>query len=84
MWKNHPLAVDFTDVEWQELLVAAALLDDFWRGDNKVAPELRLRVAKFATTPEDRARLRIVFTTPDPPGRPKPAAKTAYADLRVV
>jgi len=63
MWAESPLSKDFTDTDWSELRDTAMLHARFWRGDHKVAPELRLRVAKFGATPEDRARLRIQFAT---------------------
>ena len=65
MWASSPLSADFTDTDWSELRDTAMLHARFWAGDHKVAPELRLRVAKFGATPEDRARLRIQFATAD-------------------
>ncbi|HTF53581.1 MAG TPA: hypothetical protein VK735_39565 [Pseudonocardia sp.] len=65
MWGNSPLSADFTDSDWDFLLDTAMLHAKFWNGDMKVAAELRLRVAKFGATPEDRARLRIVFVSAD-------------------
>ena len=43
------------------LLVTAFIHADYMRGRLDRAPELRLRMAKFGATPEDRARLRIQF-----------------------
>jgi hypothetical protein len=60
-WRASPLTRSFTATDWQELLIAAGLHAAFWSGDLRAAGELRLRVAKFGATPEDRARLRIVF-----------------------
>ena len=65
MWADSPLSADFTETDWSELLDTALLHARYWRGDVKVAAELRLRVAKFGATPEDRARLRIQFATAD-------------------
>lgn len=59
MWAESPLAADFTSTDWSELLDTAVLHARFWRGDVKLASELRLRVAKFGATPEDRMRLRV-------------------------
>ena len=67
MWADSPLSDDFTDVDWSFLMDTAILHADFWTGNSKVAAELRLRVAKFGATPEDRLRLRIAFA-------PKPDA----------
>lgn len=65
MWKDSPLSAEFTATDWSELLDAAVLHARYWRGDVKLAAELRLRVAKFGATPEDRARLRITFAQAD-------------------
>lgn len=58
---NHPLAPEFTDLDWLYLLDTARLHAAFWRGDTKTAAELRLREAKYGFTPEDRLRLRMQF-----------------------
>lgn len=65
MWRDSPLATEFTATDWSELLDTALLHARFWSGDVRLAPELRLRVAKFGATPEDRARLRITFAQAD-------------------
>lgn len=65
MWRESPLSEDYTDSDWSFLLDTAWIHAQYWLGDTKLAPELRLRVAKFGATPEDRARLRIVFATAD-------------------
>ena len=65
VWADSPLAAEFTENDWSELLDTAVLHSLFWHGDAKIAGELRLRVAKFGATPEDRARLRIQFATAD-------------------
>ena len=65
MWAESPLATEFTSTDWSELMDTAVLHARLWTGDHKVAGELRLRVAKFGATPEDRARLRIQFAQAD-------------------
>lgn len=65
MWADSPLSSSFTSTDWSELLDTAFLHARFWNGDKAVAAELRLRVAKFGATPEDRARLRITFAQAD-------------------
>lgn len=65
MWGESPLSADYTQTDWDFLLDTARLHAAFWSGDMKQAPELRLRVAKFGATPEDRARLRIQFAAAD-------------------
>jgi hypothetical protein len=64
-WRNSPQAATFTDTDWDFLVDTALLHARFWKGDEKVAGELRLRVAKFGATPEDRARLRMQVGEPD-------------------
>lgn len=61
MWAASPLSETFGVTDWDFLLDTAVLHSHFWSGDVKVAAELRIRVAKFGATPEDRARLRIQF-----------------------
>ena len=65
MWADSPLSAEFTSTDWSELLDTALIHAKFWSGDVKVAGELRLRVAKFGATPEDRARLKIQFAQAD-------------------
>lgn len=54
-----------TATDWSFLLDTALIHARFWSGDPSVAGELRLRVAKFGATLEDRARLRIMFADAD-------------------
>lgn len=65
MWADSPLSKEFTSTDWSELMDTALLHAKFWSGDTKLASELRLRVAKFGATPEDRARLKIQFAAAD-------------------
>ena len=58
-WRRSPLASRFTDTDWQFLLETALLHTALWSGKTDVAPELRLRVAKFGATIEDRQRLKL-------------------------
>lgn len=82
-WGQHPLAATFTEVDWSQLVDAALLHARLWSGQVSVAPELRLRMAKFGATPEDRARLRIHFSwvgvkhgTPQPLARDRRGPRT--------
>ena len=50
----------------------------FMLGDLKQAAELRLRVAKFGATPEDRMRLRLQITAPSE-AKPEPTKTPASA-----
>lgn len=65
MLDDHPLSAEFTDMDWSYLLDTAMLHAEFWRGNTKHAPELRLREAKYGFTPEDRLRLRLQFAQTD-------------------
>ena len=62
---NHPLAYEFTEVDWLYLLETARIHADFWHGNTKLGSELRLREAKYGFTPEDRLRLRLSFAQTD-------------------
>lgn len=61
MWGRAAQSDTFTESDWLYLLETGYLHHQFWSGDSKLAGELRLRVAKFGATPEDRARLRMFF-----------------------
>lgn len=66
MWRNAPQAEHFGSTDWAFLLDTAVLHAMLWgNGDVTVLSELRLRVAKFGATPEDRARLRMQFADAD-------------------
>lgn len=65
MWGESPLSENFGTTDWDFLLDTALLHAQYWSGDTSKSAELRLRVAKFGATPEDRARLRIQFADAD-------------------
>lgn len=81
-WRSSPQAQMMTDTDWSFLLDTALLHAELWSGNGAVASELRLRVAKFGATPEDRARLRMQVGE----GDEKPAGTKAprYGHLRAV
>lgn len=66
LWAREPIAREFTGPDWSFLLDTALLHAAVW-GDQqvKLLPELRLRTAKYGVTPEDRARLRIQYSSAD-------------------
>jgi hypothetical protein len=64
-WSHSPQAHMFTVTDWAFLVETAYIAEAFYTGNMSVASELRLRVAKFGATPEDRARLRLQFVPPD-------------------
>lgn len=88
VWADSPLSREFTSTDWSELLIAARLHAAVVEGDLKSAPELRLRVAKFGATPEDRARLRITFVAADEAeqkaDQPERKRTDRYTGLRAV
>lgn len=66
MWQGSPQAETFTETDWSFLLDTALMHHAMWsKGQWTLAAEVRLRVAKFGATPEDRARLRMVFADAD-------------------
>lgn len=66
-WRTCAQASKFTETDWSFLLDTAVLHAEFWMGNRALAPELRLRAAKFGATPEDRARLKIEVGNPNAP-----------------
>lgn len=78
MWRESPLSRSFGLTDWAFLLDTALLHAQLWGAcDMSVMGELRLRVAKFGATPEDRARLRIQFAEADAADADRPAPPTA-------
>lgn len=82
-WRRSPQAQAFTQTDWDFLVDTALLHARFWKGDEKVAGELRLRVAKFGATPEDRLRLRLQIGDPAKAADPKKPADDPYAGLKI-
>lgn len=83
-WRTSPQSQTMTDTDWDFLLDTALLHAELWSGNGAVASELRLRVAKFGATPEDRARLRIQVSDDKPASATKQPGASRYAHLRVV
>ena len=69
-WRSSPQASRMlTEPDWMFLLDTALIHHRLWSGQKADAAELRLRVAKFGATPEDRQRLRVdVETSAGGPG----------------
>lgn len=75
-WCESPLAENLPAVDWSELEACAVLHHEFMRKRSfTLGSELRLRMAKWGATPEDRARLRISIADADEKDakRPTPA-----------
>ena len=88
-WRAAPQAQTFTDTDWSFLLDTAVMHAEFWLGNRALAAELRLRVAKFGATPEDRARLHMSIGEPKggkavPKLQTKPAAARRERLLKAV
>jgi hypothetical protein len=88
-WVGSPQAEHFGRTDWRFLYETAYLVNEFYSGNMSVAGELRLRQAKFGATPEDRARLRMVFADADEAdggkGAPQaPEGTSRYGHLRPV
>lgn len=91
MWGRSPQAETFTEPDWSFLLDTALMHHAMWsKGQWTLAAEVRLRVAKFGATPEDRARLRMVFADADEKDEKRLAkqqgqsARERYGNLRVL
>jgi hypothetical protein len=69
-WRRSPQAARMmTAPDWDFLVDTALLHHEMWTtGQNRIATmaEIRLRVAKFGATPEDRQRLRLEIEEPTP------------------
>src|SRR3954454_1424188 len=76
VWGRSQIATTFTEADWSFLLDTARVHTMFWNGSLRAAGELRQRVAKFGSSPEDRARLRIFFATADRQDSDRPGTDT--------
>lgn len=90
MWGRSPQAEHFMESDWDFLLDTALMHHAMWsKGQWTLAAEVRLRVAKYGATPEDRARLRMHFADADAkdggqPEAPAPvSARQRYGPLTV-
>lgn len=83
-WRTSPQAQTYTDTDWAFLLDTALLHAELWSGNVGVAAELRLRVAKFGATPEDRQRLRLEIVERSKATKRAPSAARRARVLQVV
>lgn len=89
MWGESPQAELFGTTDWEFLKDTALLHAQLWgNGDMSVMAELRIRVAKFGATMEDRARLRMQFAEADEADSRRTnrvqSARERRGDLKVV
>lgn len=82
MWKSSPQAEHFSSTDWDFLLDTAVVHARLWSGEMSAAGELRLRVAKFGATPEDRARLRMQFAQADEADSKRPEGGRSARERR--
>jgi hypothetical protein len=57
MWRDDPSTATYHATDWADLTDTAVLHSLLWRGETKVAGELRLRVVKHGSTPLDKSAL---------------------------
>jgi hypothetical protein len=83
-WRKSPQAAVFTPTDWDFLLDTALMHHTMWsKGRWEFASEVRLRVAKFGATIEDRARLRLEVESPAAARRAAAAARPATGEAAV-
>lgn len=82
--RRFPLLKDEPEIGWQFLVDTALMHHTMWtKGRWEFASELRLRVAKYGATPEDRMRLKIKVAPLDAPSAAKkPAGVTDISSRR--
>ena len=64
-FRASPIAATITPTDVRYLYDTALLHTQFWNGENRLAGEIRLRVAQFGATPADRERLRLRVLVPE-------------------
>lgn len=83
-WGRSPQAEHFMETDWDFLADTALMHSAMWsKGAWTLAAEVRLRVAKYGATPEDRARLRMHFADADEKDAKRPAAPGGTARERL-
>mgnify|MGYP000853176226 FL=1 len=66
--RRFPLLANEPELGWQFLIDTALMHHTMWtKGRWEFASEVRLRVAKYGATPEDRMRLKIKIEIPPSP-----------------
>lgn len=58
-WRRSAQAQVMTPTDWDSLMETALLHTRLWNNDPRVAAEVRLRVARFGATIEDRLRIKM-------------------------
>ena len=81
-WRTSAQSRQFIPTDWDALSEAALLHTRMWNGEVSVAPELRLRVAKFGATLEDRLKLKLSIDPDEVVGAVEPKANVDAARKR--
>jgi hypothetical protein len=78
MWRDAPQAEHFMATDWDFPARHGSDAHAMWsKGQWTFAAEVRLRVAKYGATPEDRARLRMHFADADEKDAKRPQASAS-------
>lgn len=82
--RRDPILADETPVGWQFLLDTMLMHHTMWaKGRWEFASEVRLRLAKYGATPEDRMRLKVRVERPGKqPATPSPTPEDTPAAAR--
>lgn len=86
-WADSPLSETWSAVEWSEFEATAVLHQEYMKKRTfTLASEIRLRMAKFGATPEDKARLRIVDADAEAKDdkRSRSASGSRYGSLKAL
>lgn len=65
--------------DWLFAAETAVIVDDFYRGDTRLAPEMRQRERAMGTTVDARAAMRIRYVDPDRAPQPVAAGQQTSA-----
>lgn len=80
-WRRSSQAQHMGQVDWDFMVDTAMMHSAMWNGEMKMAAEVRIRVAKFGATPEDRLRLKVQVDEDLKPEVRAPKAKARRAHL---
>lgn len=81
--RRSPLLANEPELGWQFLIDTALMHHTMWtKGRWEFASEVRLRVAKFGATPEDRMRLKVKITDPGVSAGPSAVSSAKVTDIR--
>lgn len=74
-WWSDPAATQWTESQFDEVVVLLALTEEFWQGNYTRANEMRLRSDGLGLTQKGKRDLRWRIGEGEAPPKPKPAAK---------